>query len=64
MLQTKTMTCDLMLAAHTMTCELGVLGSFPAEKVDASETLKKTRVYRRFLHSVLLSPMVYRKKVL
>jgi hypothetical protein len=41
-----------MLAAQAMTCELGVLGSFPPEKENAFVALKKARVYRHFLHSV------------
>jgi hypothetical protein len=51
-LKSKTMTCDLMLGPQTMTCELPGLGSFPPEKENASEALKKARVYRHFLHSV------------
>jgi hypothetical protein len=48
----QTMTCDLMLAAQTMTCELAGAGSFPPEKENASEALKKARLNRHFLHSV------------
>jgi hypothetical protein len=48
MLKAKTMTCDLMPAAQTVTCELGRLGSFPTEKGNTSEVLKKAHLYRHF----------------
>jgi hypothetical protein len=51
-LMSNTMICDLMLAPQTMTCELAALGSFSPEKENASEALKKARVYRHFVHSV------------
>jgi hypothetical protein len=57
-----------MVAPQTMTCELGGLGSFPPEKANASEALKKMCVYRHFLRSVCEnrheSAIFYRKKVL
>jgi hypothetical protein len=51
-LSAETMTCDVMPTAQTMKYELGGLRSFPTEKGNASEALKKTRVYRCFLHSL------------
>jgi hypothetical protein len=51
-LKFKVMTCDMILPAQTMKCELGGVGSFPTEKGNASEALKKLRVHRHFVHSV------------
>jgi hypothetical protein len=41
-----------MLAPQTTTCELAALASFSTEKENASEALKKARVYRHFFYPV------------
>jgi hypothetical protein len=51
-LESEIMTCDVMPKTNNITSELARLASFPTEKGNASQALKKRRVYRHSVHSI------------